>query len=73
MKLLLDPQNFSFSGEKLLLNIHSFLQEQKIKLQDIKGIHIETPRQGVSTSFTALRTARVIANTLAYVLKIPVN
>lgn len=49
--------------------IEKILKEKKIKLQDITEIQVN-PGPG---SFTGIRIGLAIANTLAFLLKIPVN
>ncbi|MFH1173185.1 MAG: tRNA (adenosine(37)-N6)-threonylcarbamoyltransferase complex dimerization subunit type 1 TsaB [bacterium] len=68
--LLLDHKTISArrqQSEKLLLNLQKLLQKNKIKLKNLKGI-MAVSGPG---SFTSLRIGLASANTLGYVLKIP--
>lgn len=56
-------------SQALLPLIEEILKEKKLKLQDISGIQIN-PGPG---SFTGIRVGLTIANTLAFLLKVPVN
>ncbi len=56
-------------SENLLLMIDKLLREGKIKIKNLKKI-IVVKGPG---NFTALRIGIVVANTLAYALKIPVH
>lgn len=53
----------------VLLLIEKILEKKKIKLTDITEIQV-TPGPG---SFTGIRVGLTVANTLAYLLKIPIN
>lgn len=55
-------------SEKLLFGINNFLKQNKIKMNQLKGIGVVSG----SGSFTALRIGVVTANTLAHALKVPV-
>lgn len=54
-------------SQNLLIEIDKFIKKNKIKLTHLKLIAINTG----PGSFTGLRVGSTIANTLAYVLKIP--
>ena len=56
-------------SQALLPLIEKILKEKKIKLQDITEIQVN-PGPG---SFTGIRVGLTIANTLAFLLKVPVN
>jgi len=49
--------------------IEKLLQENKLSLQDITGITVNAG----PGSFTGLRVGVTIANTLAFLLKVPIN
>ena len=49
--------------------VEELLQEHKLELKDITGIEVN-PGPG---SFTGVRVGLAIANTLGYLLKVPVN
>ncbi|MBA7496082.1 tRNA threonylcarbamoyl adenosine modification protein [subsurface metagenome] len=55
-------------SQTLLLRINRVLTENKVKLTDLKLIAVNSG----PGSFTGLRVGATVANTLAYVLKIPV-
>jgi tRNA threonylcarbamoyladenosine biosynthesis protein TsaB len=55
--------------QALLPMIEEMLKEKKIKLQDITEIKVN-PGPG---SFTGIRIGLTIANTLAFLLKVPLN
>ncbi|MFH1610798.1 MAG: tRNA (adenosine(37)-N6)-threonylcarbamoyltransferase complex dimerization subunit type 1 TsaB [Patescibacteria group bacterium] len=55
-------------SEKLLLNIEKILLDSKKKLQDLKGVVCITGPGG----FTSLRIGITTANTIAWVLHIPI-
>jgi len=54
--------------EKLLLNIHKILEENKFKLIDLEGVVVANG----PGAFTSLRIGVVTANVLAFTLGIPV-
>ncbi|MBU4016398.1 tRNA (adenosine(37)-N6)-threonylcarbamoyltransferase complex dimerization subunit type 1 TsaB [Patescibacteria group bacterium] len=56
-------------AQALLPLIEKILKEKKLKLQDISGIQVN-PGPG---SFTGIRVGLTIANTLAFLLKVPLN
>ena len=56
-------------SQALLPLIEKILEEKKIKLHDLTEIQVN-PGPG---SFTGIRVGLTIANTLAFLLKIPVN
>ncbi len=56
-------------SQALLPLIEKILKEKKTKLQDLTEIQVN-PGPG---SFTGIRVGLTIANTLAFLLKIPVN
>lgn len=56
-------------SQALLPLIEKILNEKKIKLQDLTEIQVN-PGPG---SFTGIRIGLTIANTLAFLLKVPVN
>lgn len=56
-------------AQALLPLIEKMLKEKKIKLQDITEIQVN-PGPG---SFTGIRVGLTIANTLGFLLKVPVN
>lgn len=56
-------------AQVLLPLIEKILKDKNIKLQDITEIHVN-PGPG---SFTGIRVGLAIVNTLAFLLKIPVN
>lgn len=60
--------NHNWQNKNLLDCLDNFLARQKKKKADIKGVMAVTG----AGSFTSARIAAVIANTLAYALKIPV-
>ncbi len=55
-------------SEKLLAGVDKFLKSKKGQLNDLKGIMVVIGPGG----FTSLRVGVIIANTLAFALKIPV-
>ena len=55
-------------AQTLLKNISDFLQTHQIDFSDLKGLGVFAGPAG----FTDLRVIHVVANTLAYSLKIPV-
>lgn len=57
------------SGTAVLSGIESLLAKNSLKLNDITGIRVATG----PGSYTGLRVGASIANTLAWLLKIPVN
>jgi tRNA threonylcarbamoyladenosine biosynthesis protein TsaB len=59
----------SFNDQRLLAVIDKALKKKKAMLQDIKSIEVN---KGPG-SFTGLRIACAVANTLAWALKIKVN
>lgn len=64
-------ESFEFSKNKypnIISAVNVLLKKKKVKLSQLKGIAV---RVGVG-SFTAARVAVVMANTLAFALKIPV-
>lgn len=57
------------SGTAVLSGIESLLAKNSLKLNDITGIRVATG----PGSYTGLRVGASIANTLSWILKIPVN
>jgi tRNA threonylcarbamoyladenosine biosynthesis protein TsaB len=71
-EILLAKKTFSAhrqQSEKLLPGIDKLLQENKVKLADLKKIIVTN----IGGSFTSLRIGVVTANALAYALKIPIE
>lgn len=56
-------------SEKTLAEIEKLLKESNLELKDINGIKVNNKKG----TFTSLRSSVVIANTLAYILNIPIN
>lgn len=56
-------------SQALLPLIEKILEEKKIKLQDLTEIQVN-PGPG---SFTGIRVGITVANTLAFLLKVPLN
>lgn len=73
---LVEKLTDTHKSQQVLLMIDELLKKNKKTLKDLTEIKIETGaglpagRQG---SFTGLRVGVAVANTLAWVLKIPVN
>ncbi len=72
----LEKETGANKSQQVLILIDQILKENKKELKDISEIKVETGaglpagRQG---SFTGLKVGAAIANTLAWLLKIPVN
>ena len=76
VRLLIDGTSFEKVSESkihksqmILPLIKNILQEHKLKLTDITAIEVSTG----PGSFTGLRVGATVANTLGYLLNIPVN
>ncbi len=57
------------SSQKLLPFIDKVLKKNKLTIKDISGVEVNTG----PGSFTGLRVGVAVANTLGFVLKVPVN
>ncbi|MBU0596837.1 hypothetical protein KJ641_02735 [Patescibacteria group bacterium] len=60
-------RSFSGPNRDLLLSVSKFLEEEKFKKENIKGIMVVVGEGG----FTSTRLAVTVANTFGYVLHIP--
>jgi tRNA threonylcarbamoyladenosine biosynthesis protein TsaB len=56
-------------SQKLLPFLHDLLKKEKINIKDISEIKVNTG----PGSFTGLRVGLSVANTIAWVLNIPIN
>lgn len=56
-------------SEKLLLEIQSLFTQERIKLNDLTGIEVNTSAK----SSTSARVCTAVANALAFALEIPIN
>mgnify|MGYP001593905819 CR=1 FL=1 len=58
-----------FGSQTLLPAIEKILKQSKIKMQDLKGIEVNTG----PGSYTGIKVGVSVANALAFALNIPVN
>lgn len=68
-KYIIEQKLEKQKAQVLLPLIEKILKDKKIKLQDITEIQIN-PGPG---SFTGIRVGLTVANTLAFLLKVPLN
>lgn len=68
-KLLEEKSDPVTKSQNVLPMIKKILREEKIRMSDLTAIEVNTG----PGSFTGIRVGVTVANTLAWILKIPVN